>query len=54
MKFIAAFAVLLSLSLISCEIEPDEFDDGVTVEEEVVSYNELSFLLIHIINYLHL
>jgi hypothetical protein len=41
MKFLAAFiAVCLSLSLISCETEPDEFDDGVTVEEENVSYSD--------------
>lgn len=37
MNFKATLVVLLSLAtLISCETEADEFDDGVTVEDENV------------------
>jgi hypothetical protein len=52
MKFVSTAAIvgilLVSLSLVSCETETDEFDDGVTVEEEIVS--NYTFILTHIFN----
>lgn len=37
LKF-AAIILLLSLSLVICDTETDEFDDGVIVEDENVSH----------------
>jgi len=41
MKFKLSLVVLLilSINLVKCDESDDEFDDGVTVEEEIVSIN---------------